>query len=106
MTPEAKVKVRVKALLKKRHVYSFMPVQQGFGSQGLDFHCSHRGMAFFIETKAPGNTLTARQELTRADMIASGAIVFVIGERHQVKNDKYIYSGEAALDAWLLRPNC
>lgn len=67
MTPEGKVKARVKAVLAQYGVYYFMPVQAGLGAAGVDFHCVMRwrelAIAFFIETKALDEPLTDRQEL-------------------------------------------
>ena len=79
-TPEGKVKAAVKKLLGEYSVYYFMPVQNGMGKPGLDFHCHLHGVAFSIETKAPGKKPTPRQEVTIADMEASGAMVFVIDD--------------------------
>jgi hypothetical protein len=65
-TPESQIKGRVSAMLKKYGVYYFMPVQQGYGAAGLDYHCVVKvnGMpiAFFIETKRTGGKTTARQD--------------------------------------------
>lgn len=67
MTPEGKVKSRIKRVLNAYNVYYFMPVQFGLGAAGVDFHCVMRwrklAIAFFIEAKAPGEDLTERQEL-------------------------------------------
>jgi hypothetical protein len=78
MTPEAKVKVRVKAMLNEHAAYYFMPVQTGLGSRTLDFLGCHSGRFFSIETKAPGKHMT-EQQLSIADrMMKSGARVFEI----------------------------
>ena len=67
MTPEGKVKKEIKRVLDAFNVYYLMPVQMGIGAAGLDFHCVVRfgdhGLAFFIETKAPGEKPTDRQGL-------------------------------------------
>jgi hypothetical protein len=67
MTPEGRIKGRVKAVLNRYGVYYLMPVQFGFGATGVDFHCVKRwrgmAIAFFIETKAEDKPLTPRQEL-------------------------------------------
>lgn len=77
-TPEGKVKAAVKKVLAEHGVYSFMPVQAGYGAPALDFHCCHNGTAFFIETKAPGKKPTPRQLLTIEKIEAAGGRVFVI----------------------------
>ena len=78
MTPERKVKEVVKKLLKLHGAYYLMPVQNGMGAPALDFHCIHKGVAFCIETKAPGKKPTPRQLLTIASVEASGGRCFVI----------------------------
>lgn len=83
MTPEGKVKHAVKTILLEHDCYYFMPVQNGMGTPGLDFHCAVRNAhdaasAFAIETKAPGKKLTARQKKTKESMERAGVKVFVI----------------------------
>ena len=80
MTPEGKVKAKVKrALAKMGHeCWAFMPVQTGFGAPSLDFMLCVRGRFVAIETKAPGKKLTPLQETTKAAMEAAGAIVLVV----------------------------
>ena len=78
MTPEGKVKDKVKKLLKEAGVYYHMPVQNGMGAPTLDFVGCHQGNFFAIETKAPGKKPTARQEQTIAEMRRSMAAVFVV----------------------------
>jgi len=77
-TPEGEVKKKITALLKQRNVYYFMPVQTGYGSTGLDYHCCYRGRAFFIEAKAPGKKPTDRQWDTIVKVRAAGAMAFVV----------------------------
>jgi hypothetical protein len=90
-TPEGKVKKAVRQILDRHDAYYFMPVQAGYGSMGLDFHCCHLGKAFFIETKAPGKKPTARQLVLINKLISHGAMVLVIdGE-----------AGCKILDQWL-----
>lgn len=77
MTPEGKVKERVKRLLKKYGAYWFMPVQTGRGKRGLDFHCAYYGKAFWIETKAGSAGMTPLQESTSTDMRQHGEVFLV-----------------------------
>ena len=83
-TPEGAVKRKVKALLKDYKVYQFWPVQTGYGAPTLDCLGGHRGVAFAIETKAPGKKLTKRQLKTRDEMEAAGYTVFVIDNTDDV----------------------
>ncbi len=78
MTPEGKVKAKVKRMLNRENAYFFMPVQTGYGSPTLDFLGFHRGEGFAIETKALGKKLTKRQEAIEHDIQLSGTPVFVI----------------------------
>ena len=96
-TPEGKVKTKVKALLKKYGCYQHWPVQTGYGSACLDCHGSHQGMYFAVETKAPGATLTPRQQVTVEEIEESGGRVFVVGEA--LINGTY--SGMEGLEEWL-----
>lgn len=99
MTPEGRVKKKVKALLGKYPLlWQHWPVQTGFGAPTLDCTGCYCGMFFAIETKAPGEKLTPRQELTKRDMVRAGGEVFVIGE-HELENGDY--SGMAELERWL-----
>lgn len=78
MTPEGKVKDKVKKLLKDAGAYYHMPVQNGMGAPTLDFIGCHYGNFFAIETKAPGKKPTGRQELTIAEMRKARGTVFVV----------------------------
>jgi hypothetical protein len=105
MKPEARVKRSVKETLKRHSAYYFMPVQMGYGAPTLDFLGCHKGRAFAIETKAPGKTLTPRQEQTIGEMLRAGMKVFVIGEkeyRNEPTETSTRFSGELELEAWLL----
>jgi hypothetical protein len=64
-TPEGKVKDAVKKELRKRDIWYFMPMQNGFGVVGIpDFICCWEGKFLAIETKAPGKRgqTTANQD--------------------------------------------
>lgn len=85
MTPEGKVKAQVnRALAKLPRMYRFMPVQNGMGAPGLDYHCCISGLAVYIETKAPGKDLTDRQKTTRDAIEAAGGLVFVIHNKEEI----------------------
>lgn len=78
MTPEGKVKEKVKKLLKSNGAYYHMPVQNGMGAPTLDFVGCHFGRYFAIETKAPGKDLTPRQLNTAHEIQDAGGKVFRI----------------------------
>ncbi len=77
-TPEGKVKASINKLLERYGAYRFMPVQNGLGAPGLDYHCCYYGVAFFIEAKAPGKKPTKRQVQTMARIGRAGGKCFVI----------------------------
>lgn len=79
MTPEGKVKKKVKDLLAKfPHVYVRWPVPSGFGKDELDAYGCIDGLYFAIETKREGEKLTDRQTKTANEVLAAGGAVFVI----------------------------
>jgi hypothetical protein len=81
VTPEGKVKAKVRKLLDNYGAYYFQPVQMGMGAAGLDFHCMLAGArAFFVETKALGKQPTLRQQLMIEKLEHMGAKVFVIDD--------------------------
>lgn len=103
MTPEGKVKERVKKLLKKyaATTYWHMPVQNGMGNPTLDFVGCSLGRFFSIETKAPGGKLTARQVLTIKEMRAAGGTVFVIDDDGSGEHGGDEYQTLELLELWL-----
>ena len=80
MTPEGRLKNKVKAVLKEHGAYWHCPVQNGMGSPSLDFVCCHRGAYFAIETKAGNKKPTPRQETTINQIREAGGLAFVINE--------------------------
>lgn len=80
MTPEGRVKDKIKKVLKSfgEDLYYEMPVPTGFGKSGLDFECVYRGFAFAIEAKAPGGKPSPTQEVTIERKRRAGCRVFVI----------------------------
>lgn len=78
MTPEGKVKERLKRMLSVHKVYWHCPVMNGMGAPTLDFVCCHAGRFFAIETKVPGKHMTPRQRLTASAMEAAGGFVFEV----------------------------
>jgi len=78
VTPEGKIKRKVRELLSQFEVYSFAPVQMGYGARTLDFLGCHNGRFFAIETKADGKKLTEQQEWIRQRILKAGGECFVI----------------------------
>jgi Holliday junction resolvase len=81
MTPEAKVKKKVVALLKQRSVYFFYPVTGGYGRSGVpDIIACYNGRFIGIECKAGKNKPTPLQEKNLKEIQASGGISLVVNE--------------------------
>lgn len=93
MTPEGKVKAKVKVLLKEHGAYYHMVVQNGLGAPSLDFVGCHRGLYYAIETKAGNKKPTPRQENTIKEIRDAGGLAFVVNE----------VSGFEELREWLTR---
>jgi hypothetical protein len=91
VTPEGRVKARIKRVLDQYGVYYFMPVQAGYGASGVDFHCVARwrwglAIAFFIEAKAEDEGPTKRQDLfLKRRREEQGAKTFVINDDIEVE---------------------
>ena len=81
MTPEAKVKVRVKKVLDEHKVYYFLPATGGYGRAGVpDIIACFNGQFIAIETKAGKGKTTALQERELSRIAESGGVTFVINE--------------------------
>lgn len=87
MTPEGRVKERVRKLLSEygQELYSYWPVPTGFGRTTIDAIGCYRGQFFAIETKADGKKPTLRQTGELRSMEIAMARTFVIaGEQSPV----------------------
>lgn len=81
MTPEGKVKAKVRALLKELDVYFFMPRGSTYGTQGIpDFICCVHGRFAGVETKAGYNKPTAMQREQMRQIELHGGRTFVVNE--------------------------
>jgi len=79
VTPEGRVKARVKRLLDKYKTnYEFWPVPYGYGASTLDCLICFRGWFIAVETKAPGKRPTDRQKMIINQIRAAGGIALVV----------------------------
>jgi hypothetical protein len=86
LTPERKVKDKVKKVLKELGAYYAMPATGGYGSSGVpDFLVCYRGRFFGLECKANGGKTTALQEKNLEDIRKNDGVAFVVNE-HNVGN--------------------
>lgn len=83
MTPEAKVKDKIKKILKAHNVYYAMPMGTGYGNAGVpDFLCCVDGYFVAIEAKAGKGTTTALQDKNLADIVHAGGQAWVVNENN------------------------
>lgn len=81
MTPEAKVKAKVKKLLDGLRIYYFFPATHGYGRSGVpDIVGCFMGLFVAIECKAGKGQLTALQEREIERIIEAGGFTFVARE--------------------------
>jgi pantoate kinase len=82
-TPEAKVKEKIKKILKEHGVYYAMPMGTGYGNSGVpDFLCCVNGKFLAIEAKAGKGIPTALQEKNLRDIKVAGGIALVVNENN------------------------
>lgn len=81
LTPEAKVKKQIRALLDKHGCYYVAPVSIGMGTHGVpDFLVCVRGRFFGIEAKAGKGKPTALQNANLQRIRDAGGIACVVNE--------------------------
>ena len=81
MTPEGKVKARVKKILVDLNAYYTMPHGAGYGNAGVpDFLVCYKGRFIGIECKANGNKPTALQMFNLCEIRRCGGTGLVIDE--------------------------
>jgi Holliday junction resolvase len=81
MTPEAKVKARLKDILKELGCYSFSPIGGAYSSRGVPdiIGCLH-GIFFAIEAKAGKGKTTALQDRELQRIRDAGGIGMVVDD--------------------------
>lgn len=98
-TPEAKVKERVRTVLKLHKVYHFSPAANGYGRAGIpDFICCVNGFFLAIECKAGANEPTALQKLELDAIMQAGGAALVVNETNIEDVTKIVEGLNAALD--------
>jgi len=81
MTPEAKVKKRVREMLDKLGIYHFSPPGMGLGRAGIpDIIACYNGHFVAIECKAGTNKPTPLQERELNRIMNAGGEAFVVNE--------------------------
>jgi len=81
MTPEAKVKKKIKDVLHELGAWYAMPMGTGYGHSGIpDFLICMNGVFIAIEAKAGKGTTTALQERELRRITDAGGIALVVYE--------------------------
>ena len=81
LTPEAKVKKKVVAVLKDLGAYYFYPFTGGYGTSGVpDIVGCYQGMFFGIECKAGKNKTTPLQQLALDNISKQGGLALIVNE--------------------------
>lgn len=79
LTPEGKVKAKIKKILDAAGAYYFSPATGGYGRSGVpDFVGCINGKFFGVEAKAEGNEATALQLRELNKIRAAGGIGLLI----------------------------
>ena len=85
MTPEGRVKKKVKEVLNDLGAYYTMPMGTGFSSSGApDFIICISGLFYGIECKANGGKPTALQLKHHDDIRKAGGVALVVDETNVV----------------------
>lgn len=83
MTPEKKVKTKVRQILDKIGCYHFMPATGGYGASGVpDIVVCYKGKFIGIECKANGNKPTKLQLKHLNNITLAGGMSLVIDENN------------------------
>lgn len=95
MTPEARVKKRVREILDKfcaaNPGYYFFPPANGYGRQGIpDVICCIQGKFLAIECKANGGVPTELQNREAFKIQKAGGVTLLIDERTLPKLEAYL----------------
>ena len=83
MTPEKKVKTKVKSILDKLGAYHCMPATGGYGANGVpDIIACYKGLFVGIECKANGGRPTALQRKHLKDIQTAKGFSIIIDEHN------------------------
>jgi hypothetical protein len=89
MTPEGKVKKKVKEYLQSIGAWYYMPVSNGMGRVGCpDILVCYKGLFMAFETKAPGKikNVTANQQREIDEIKRADGLAHVVDDVEQVKS--------------------
>lgn len=89
MTPEGKVKKKVKEYLQSIGAWYYMPVSNGMGRVGCpDILVCYKGLFMAFETKAPGKikNVTPNQQREIDEIQRANGLAHVVDDVEQVKS--------------------
>ncbi len=86
MTPEGKVKAKIRKILKRFGCWHYWPVPSGFGRRTVDVLGLYKGHAFAIEAKAPGKEPTDLQYKELREITNQGGEPFIISDDEGLKD--------------------
>lgn len=87
MTPESKVKAKVRQILEVNNWWHYVAVAGPFTVHGIpDIMCCKNGQLLGVEVKAPGKrkNTTANQDRVMREMDAAGAWTIVVDDPQQL----------------------
>jgi len=83
MTPEAKVKEKVRKVLKELNAYYITPATGGYGNSGApDFIVCYQSRFIGIECKANRNTATKLQLWNLSEIRRTGGTAMIVDENN------------------------
>ena len=81
MTPEARVKKQIRAILDEYGAYYAMPIGSGYGNSGVpDFLVCYKGWFIGIEAKAGKGKTTALQDMNLEKIEKAGGMTMIVNE--------------------------
>lgn len=93
MTPEGKVKDKIKKHLKAMNIYFVMPATGGYGSSGApDILVCHKGRFYGLEVKSGANKPTELQLDNLKRIEENGGLAIVVSETNLEETMKEYFS--------------
>lgn len=92
MTPEGRVKKKIKDVLKELGAYYAMPMGTGYGNSGVpDFLVCYKGRFVAIESKAGNNLPTALQAANLVAIKKAGGVALVVNDSNVNQLKEILY---------------
>jgi hypothetical protein len=85
LTPESKVKAKLRRLLNGYHCWTYWPVPGGYGRRTVDVLGLYRGHFFAVEAKRPGKGATVLQDNEMEAIREAGGTTFLVNDDASLK---------------------